>query len=271
MRMIITLMVLLVSGMSSLSFAQPTTPETAIIYPAAGKGITHEGPAPDTIIQKANEYVINFVGEEYFNSYISLNDSYRTKCDPELYEYACREDTYTVVYFYDIPVKNVFNRYFSVGIDSDGDVSSIYEGPKKAYKFLITKEQAIEIAMQNGIENPVEGYINYAFGPCDTTKPLVREGDQERCAGIEEWVWEVYEYGRAGVGRETVYIDVDTGEVLGKSIDTGVRESEGGGSIRHPTPPRESEIRLNELLIPVTIIIIILILAVIGFIYYKKK
>lgn len=251
MKMAIVLVSMMLVMPSTIFAAHRPIPEGTSEF-----DIKYERPAPDFIIQKANEYIIGFVGKDYFNSYFSLNDSYKIVYPVESFgKDLYGKDQYIVGYFYNIPHKDVFRRDVGVRFDLDGNIAE-YTGPKKPYKFLITKDQAIKIAKQNGIEN-IEDWGIHAWGNWEVYGPTTSEG------------WD----------RNTVYIDVDTGEVLRRTIDTGIREPSKGiiaspnpipapgvpGGIWYGTP-----VELSELLIPVSVIIV-LIIAFIWFVYHKKK
>jgi len=240
--------------MSNLVFAVHTVPEEEAHIIDITEDITYERPAPNSIIQKATTYIINFVGEDYFNSYISLNDSYKITYGPTLAE----PDHYAVIYSYSIPNKNVYikapDSFYTpkvyIRFDLDGNITS-YDGPNKPYKFLVDEEQALEIAKKNGVENPIDGYLSQTAG-----------------------VWEVYGPFNV-VGVETIYLDVDTGEVIRRYVDSGVRESsEGEIALPNLTPvgiwweiPKE----FLYILLTLVSVIIISIIGFIWFIRHKKR
>ena len=234
--------------MSSLALAVHTVPE-ATHQVDITEEFTYERPAPNSIIQKANKAIIDFVGENYFNSYISLNDSYKIIYPPDRFE----PDSYVVVYSYSIPNKNVYikapDSFYTPKVYIWFDLNenlTLYDGPKKPYKFLIDEEQAIKIAKRKGVETNDAILIPNAG------------------------VWEVGGTFNI-VGRETIFIDVDTGEVLRRYVDSGVRDSSEGGIV----PPNLTPVGIwweipKEFLYILLTLVAVIIISIIGFIWFIR-
>ena len=184
------------------------SPETTV----AG-GPVFSSPAPDDIIQKAQDYVVELLGEDYFRSHFSFKNTFKVTD----YSYA-----FGVEFWYNIPYEaDISSKIALITFDKEGRILT-YRGPKRAYTFAITKEQAIEAAQKAGVEKPEHAQIIYAYSLPQVGLPI--QG-QEEPEVIDSYVWfiegslgEVF-----GMGRQMTYIDVDTGEVLGFINDTGIQ------------------------------------------------
>ena len=166
----------------------------------------NQNPAPDFIIQKANDYIIGFVGQDYFNSYFTLNYSYKVSYSAEPSEMNVAtsrvkgpsaghatgfagKDHYAVVYYYHMPYKGDVSDLFTPGVSGiagtddsvrvvsvelnlSGAVMLYNDGPLSPHKFLVTKERALEIAQQHGLSNTADvsydAYLDNLYTACDT-------------------------------------------------------------------------------------------------------
>jgi len=237
----------------AISYAQPQSPPTEITG-----GPTFERPAPSTIIQKANEYVIGFVGEDYFNSKFSLNDSYTSS------------DVYLVKYNYNIPYSYVHTGVL-LFIYVNNESIEFYEGPKKAYSFTITEQKAVEIAKNNGLQNPVDNpVIEYLYGVCETGGLPRPSNKKPNCLIIDGYVWDVS--GGDFNARKTFYIDVDSGALLYSINGQSVQSATPPSDFKHPKNPSYDYTHTRNVLTLAGVIILILIIIIlfIWFKYFRK-
>ena len=170
-------------------------------------------PAPLWIQGKGKEHIISYVGENYFNFHIVL---VRSEGHESPNHFGAQ---YVLGYRYDIPIKDtpytffprMINRYFVLWLDPEGELveySGIrYRGPQKPYQFKISVQEAKEIARENGMEPPIESDIKFGLDFQVNGKYI-----------NESYIWYVITESLTPNKPEVVYIDVDTGNVLGIQI-----------------------------------------------------
>ncbi len=141
--------------------------------------------APSWIIEKANNYMISLLGEDYFYNNITLVAS-------------SADSDYAVQYSH----PNM--SFIQVRLDTYGNVTK-YRGPTKPYSFNLTEEQAIETAKNQGLMEPIEASIVYGGTGFSTDSGSI----------YENYMWHLYS-GKYRSGRPNiVYVDVDNGNILG--------------------------------------------------------
>lgn len=161
---------------------------------------------PSNVLRKANEFIIAQTGREFFENYINP-DFKRT-------QYA--EPNYHLVYRLIMPEKPYVNEVISFTVDSEGNVVESFDvaGIPNCFErgnacdFSVTKEQAIQIAKDAGLE---DGIIDWKTGFMWNAK-------------MNKYVWHILsttsetkvEGEFRGSGSEII-IDPNTGEVLAKN------------------------------------------------------
>jgi hypothetical protein len=131
---------------------------------------------PDSIIFKANNFLISKVGEQFFNSYIKFDsdisryspaDSFCIEHPESCVEYLL-EPHYYFVYSFKIPEKDYVDEIIGFVTDTIGNIvpsSEAYGIPKCTNNNcwenfpLIEKEEAILIAQNNGLEEGIVDWI----------------------------------------------------------------------------------------------------------------
>ncbi len=236
--------------------------------------------------ESADNFIISLVGEDYFNQKISFIEM--VQVSPLQLPDGSRYALYEVVYSYDIPLPDDdlileprTAKTITLEIDDYYFRVSYYEGPTKPYKFLITKGQAIEIAESRGLENPVFAKIGHyapsAIEPVNGTNVVNIAWVVSRLQFEKEG--NISSEPSAGAGivptvqkPDIVYVDVDSGEVLGtspvKPFYIGQQETTTTYTGQQQ-PQQEKLIGQDNLVAFVLAIIIIAI--IIGIIYYKVK
>ena len=187
-------------------------------------------PAPLWVQQRGNQYIISYVGGNYFNEHISLLKSEDLK---SVNNFGAQ---YVLHYKYRIPIKETPNSFFptikdlvfTLWLDPKGELveySNIkYRGPQKPYKFLISRSEALQIAKENGlpesttvtgtkgenvytIQKPTTADIKFGLDLRVNNEPV-----------NESYVWVVATENIQDNKPEAIILDVDTGDVLGISI-----------------------------------------------------
>lgn len=152
---------------------------------------TNTPQAPNEIIEKANQYIISLIGEDYFKDKLVFDKSIS-------YSYSGKDaSSYAVIYGY-------FLGQVLVRLNSKGEIVS-YQGPTKSYSFNINKEEAIRIAKSRGLQEPIDAQLVYGgtgFG-------------SDTGSITESYMWDISS-GRISEGSlEIVYIDIDSGNIIG--------------------------------------------------------
>jgi len=120
---------------------------------------SQEDTVPPKIIDKAKEYIISNVGEDYFNTYFHLKDSmfipesWRPENNPN--------ETYMVVFDYNISIGDYSATIIAeMHFDSEGNITRAYGIPTEGYlmPFKIDREEAIRIASKAGLPSGTVGY-----------------------------------------------------------------------------------------------------------------
>jgi hypothetical protein len=150
-------------GAGCFLHAQPNTEQGA----ASQESIKTRTSVPDSIIEKANQFIIARVGDDFFSKYISFNDSLSRYCPvPEFFiknpghraAYLLKP-FYSMVYSLKIPEKPFVNELMDCALDTNGNV--IYEREPSIPNclreptecdFPIDEKKAIEIAKNAGLE-----------------------------------------------------------------------------------------------------------------------
>ncbi len=190
--------------------SEPSSPEEA-------KSVTPE-PAPSEIIAKADKYIISIVGQSYFDQYFEpLSSASMAAPDKD-------GSSYSVTYLYTAPEKVYRAHGADVRLNINGDVVS-YKGPDKPYQFLITREQVLNIAKNNGMTNPTDAAITYGGNGLQTDKGPI----------YESYVWVVSSDTAQQGTPYAMAIDVDSGMVLGRLTQGSTRITPQAGSYGLPT------------------------------------
>jgi len=188
--------------------------------PIEGVPVSGEGKqVPQSIITKANEYIISIVEQSYFNQYFEFIGG-------SVYSAGKDGSSYSVLYKYLIPMEDVAVSApeIIVRLDMDGDVVS-YRGPTKAYNFLKTKEQVLSIARKNGMYNPTGAEIVYGGQGYQSDSGLI----------TESYMWDVFSDVVEEGTPYVIYIDIDSGNIIGK-LAQGSTEIRIGEQSREFTP-----------------------------------
>jgi hypothetical protein len=107
---------------------------------------------PSDLLKKANDYIKQRTGNDFFEKYISP-DFVRTKYIPPYYFL-----TYRLI----MPDKPYVNTVIQFSIDSTGnvikdrDIIGIPDCIEGGCNFNVTEDQAIKIAKENGLENGIK-------------------------------------------------------------------------------------------------------------------
>ena len=196
---------------SAIIFAQgetPAQPSEPIYVPSES--------APQWAIIKADEYITSIIGKSYFDQYFQfVGSSSRggSQKSPSS-EYASgssgsdvkKLSAYSVFYRYLIPYEHGSRaESIYVHLNSDGNIVS-YEGPIKPYKFLITKNEVYVIARNNGMVTPTGAEIVYGGIGFQSDTGTINES----------YVWDVSSNTAEEGTPYVIYINVDSGEVIGR-------------------------------------------------------
>jgi len=173
-------------------------------------------PAPDWVLDKAEGYIVSYVGQKYFDEHIFLKKSFTNlKVDK-------MGAKYKILYSYEFKINEDVDETlidFNLWLDPDGGVVE-YEGPQKPYSFTISRKKAIEIAKTQGLpesdtETIEKGGQTYSIEKLTTAK--IEFGPKFDID--ESYVWHVSTE-NFQVGKPVaVYIDVDSGDVLGTYVE----------------------------------------------------
>ena len=205
-------------------------PRDATNNPA--KSVPYINPAPHNILNKADSYIISYVGKKYFDDYIYMTKSYvapdENKDNVEYNYYSANKNKKYPKYKIDYDYKFRINGDsedtivdFDLYLDENGNLVDEentdyrYEGPQRKYSFSISRDEVIAIAKSQGIESIEE--IKIIFG-------LTFKGDKGKLT--ESYVWHITADNPKIGSPEVVYIDVDTGEGIDVSIKKEERISE---------------------------------------------
>jgi hypothetical protein len=177
---------------------------------------------PDSLINKANNFVISNVGERFFNSYIKY-DSEKSRYSPAdsfciEHPESCAEfllePHYYFVYSFKIPEKDYVDEIIEFVTDVNGNVVSsreVYGIPQCTSNDcwnnfpLIEKDETITIAQNNGLEEGIKDWtVSFHFYTAD----------------FNNYVWSVSNtlyQSSSESGGETLLIDANNGEVIQSS------------------------------------------------------
>ncbi|PIN87275.1 hypothetical protein COV19_00125 [Candidatus Woesearchaeota archaeon CG10_big_fil_rev_8_21_14_0_10_44_13] len=196
-------LIFFILGNSSFAFAL----EEKIIYEVSSN-VTNspEQPAPQWVIDKANDYIISVLGESYFEEHIKLTKNSTGK-----------SRGYFFYYNYTHNVRDEPNgaphqvmHLFQVQANWSGAIVG-YNGPREPFQFLISSSEARDIAIQNGMKEPVVE-LDCGIQGYDSDTPI----SDGTC------IWGVWTYEGVPKGNpDLFFIHVDTGEVLGKRLSEG--------------------------------------------------
>lgn len=167
---------------------------------------SHEGgvkeivrtPAPDWILESSKDYIVSYIGKNYYDKHISIDWK---STNPSIDKVGAK---YRIYYNYEFKVKGDFiwtSLKFGMWLDEEGSVIE-YEGPTKPYEFAVSKAEAIDIAKREGMSSGGSAEIRMGsdFGLDESYIIYVSTENLE-------------------TGKpEVVYVDVDSGEVLGTYI-----------------------------------------------------
>lgn len=174
---------------------------------------------PDTIILKANDFIISRVGEQFFNSYIKY-DSKNSRFSPAdsfciEHPSSCAEfllkPHYYFVYTFKIPERDFVDEIIEFVTDTLGnvvssrDVFGIPECPNNNCwnNFpLIEKDEAVSIAQNNGLEEGIKEWsVSFHF----------------YAGEFDNYVWEVSNtlyQSSSESGGKTLLIDASNGKIF---------------------------------------------------------
>lgn len=177
---------------------------------------------PDSLINKANDFVISKVGEQFFNSFIKY-DSEKSRYSPAdsfciEHPESCAEfllePHYYFVYSFKLPEKDYVDEIIEFVTDINGNVvpsREAYGIPKCTNNNcwenfpLIEKEEAIIIAQNNRLEEGIRDWIiSFHF----------------YSAEFDNYVWSVSNtlyQSSSESGGKTLLIDASNGEVIQSS------------------------------------------------------
>ncbi|PIN87277.1 hypothetical protein COV19_00135 [Candidatus Woesearchaeota archaeon CG10_big_fil_rev_8_21_14_0_10_44_13] len=162
--------------------------------------------APQWAIDKANDYIISVLGEDYFEEHIKLVTNTTGNSRGYFFYYN---------YIHDVKDEPTGTPHqvvhlFHVQANWSGTIVR-YGGPREPYQFLISSSEARDIAIQNGMKEPVIE-LDYGTQGYDSNTPI----PGGTC------VWVAWTYGGVPKGDpDLLFIHVDTGELLGKRISEG--------------------------------------------------
>jgi hypothetical protein len=174
---------------------------------------------PDSIITRANDFVISKVGEQFFNSYIKYDPekSMYSSADSFCIEHpsSCAEfllkPHYNFVYNFKIPGKDYVDEIIEFVTDTNGNVvpsREVFGIPKctgndcRENFTLIGKDEAVTIAKDNGLEEGIRDWeVSFHF-----------YGGE-----FDNYVWEVSNtlyQSSSGSGGNTFLIGAGDGEIV---------------------------------------------------------
>ncbi len=157
------------------------------------------------VLEKAEQLIIDKVGEEYYKKYFKLENT--------TYQF----NRPTVNYLFNHPTFLEYSeensegrgRYVEISFERNGSVRG-FRMPKKALNFLISKERAIQIANEKGIKNIKSAKIDYVRQEC---LPPQDSTNICRPVWIDEYSWII-----KGGNGDTIYIDTESGAVIYQEI-----------------------------------------------------
>ena len=177
-------------------------------------------PAPEWVLDKAKQHIISYIGEEYFNKHIFVKKSWT---EPTVDKIGSK---YRIYYDYKFRIKGDLSETsieFPLFLNPVGNLVEYrdikYRGPQKPYAFNISRNEAIEIAKENGL--PISNITimierdGKTYNETKITITRIELGLNFKNLGINEsYIWyletEDYQPGKP----EAVYVDVDSGKVL---------------------------------------------------------
>lgn len=172
--------------------------------PNTTKAPTTATDAPKEFVDIAEQHIIKQVGLEHFNEYVDFIDSKEGK-----------GGTYQIWFSYKIPFKENLGssaKYIRVFVASNKQITE-YKGPKRAYNFTIDVDEALRITIEEGISFPTEAQVIL------TEKDI--SVDNGKTIPEERYMWKVWT-DRPKAGEPTViYIDFESGEIIGVISATG--------------------------------------------------
>jgi hypothetical protein len=172
---------------------------------------------PGSILFKSNNFIISYVGREFFNAYISYDHAHYYDADsfcienPENCAPFLQYPHYLIVYKFSIPEKPYVNEIVEFVVDTSGNVVPDREPfglpncPRNTCwgNFpIIDEEEAIQIARDAGLEDGIrEWRTSFHFFAGD----------------IDDYVWSVsntLNENNGSSGGKTLTINSHTGEIL---------------------------------------------------------
>ena len=158
--------------------------------------------APSEVIEKADQYIISLIGENYFEDKFTLKESFSYPLSEK------DRSSYSVIYDY------LLGKVI-VRLDLDKNIVK-YQGPTKPYSFSISKEEAIRIAKSNGLQEPITAELVYGGKGYESDTGTI----------TESYMWNVWSDKHSKGDPEIVYIDIDTGNILGVKtyLEVPIRE-----------------------------------------------
>ncbi|HIH50066.1 TPA: hypothetical protein HA291_01265 [Candidatus Micrarchaeota archaeon] len=183
-------------------------------------------------LNQAEAYIIQRLGEDYYNSYITngFNSTYIKYGDRHYYDL-----NVSVFWFsYNVPFLNrssavkfcpsaqycYYNPLFVELLIADNGTPLVYQGPSKPFYVNISANQAMTIGSQSGFKN----------GTATWLLP-VNNSRNDSLAGYSV-AWDVAGYG-SGPNFRIIYVDSQTGKVLGEANGFG----SPGGTYPGPAVP----------------------------------
>jgi len=198
------LLVILISPHSSFAQENITTQN-----PISVESKIHSVPAE--IIDRVNQKIIGNVGKEYFEMFFLFYESYSRK------NKITHEEEFVLLYNFSFAIRKnrtgipvQMDHQFKLVSDSAGQIvyndGFVYMGPAKPYQFLITQQEAIDIGLNRGLSEQVKVELYHHDRSI---------GDLELEEG--SYSWKVQKRGCVtNNSLKTIYLDVDSGDVLNK-------------------------------------------------------
>ncbi len=183
--------------------------------------------APDSVLQAAKDEIVKHVGLDYYNQYVKQLDSR-----------AGKGGSYQVWFEFQIPFKDDIAsgaQYIRIFLSGNGVVTA-YRGPTKAIIFNVTQDQAIKTAVAEGISFPTDAKIMFTDDDI--------ESDLGKTIYHGQYLWKVFA-NKPKKGEPTaVFIDVETGEIVGVTSETKDHAIKGKEKVQEK--PKETSTRPSE-------------------------
>ncbi len=167
---------------------------------------------------------------------------------------------YEFVYAYDVPFVETGANQSVIRVSESGVVIS-YKGPDEPYAFSIDEANAKEIAAQNGMSTVSTAFIVYGKNGLQTDSETI----------TESYVWKLTNTNASGGTPNVLYLDVDSGIVVGTQMQPSTEtpnetETPSDNTNETPAPVQADAPDWNGLAA-----IALLIIAALIFMVFKQK